>query len=217
MEKLINEYWKKRLEGVKISLEKNNFEAYVVENRDEARELVMRELLPASKAKSVSWGGSMTFLATGLYDALKNTPGLEIVDTYDKTLVGWEAIERRRQSLLVDLYFTSANAITEDGMLVNLDGMGNRVAALAFGPKRVVVLAGRNKVVSELDDAMNRIKDYAAPINSMRLERKTPCAKTGYCEDCNSPERICNVWAIHEKSFPKGRIKVVLINEDLGF
>jgi len=116
----------------------------------------------------------------------------------------------------VDLFVTGTNAVTETGMLVNLDMIGNRVAALTFGPKSVIVLAGRNKIVPDLEEAMMRVKNFAAPANVMRLGMKTPCAKTSYCEECKSKDRICNSWAITEKSFPKGRIKIVLINEDLG-
>jgi hypothetical protein len=95
--------------------------------------------------------------------------------------------------------------------------IGNRAAAITFGPKHVIVLAGRNKIVSDFDEALLRVKNYSAPINVMRLGRKTPCAETSFCEECKSPDRICNVWTITEKSFPKGRIKLILINEDLGF
>jgi len=114
------------------------------------------------------------------------------------------------------LLITGTNAVTETGMLVNLDMLGNRVAALTFGPKDVIVLVGRNKIVADLEEAMMRIKNYAAPANVQRLGMKTPCAKTSYCEECKSKDRICNTWTITEKSFPKGRVKVVLINEDLG-
>jgi hypothetical protein len=126
-------------------------------------------------------------------------------------------LERRRQALLVDLFITGSNAVTETGQLVNLDMFGNRVGAITFGPKHVVVLVGRNKIVTDVDEAMLRIKNYVAPVNTMRLKKKTPCRKTSYCEECNSPDRICNTWTITEKSFPKGRVKVLLINEDMGF
>ncbi|MDZ7599242.1 MAG: lactate utilization protein [Desulfobacterales bacterium] len=116
----------------------------------------------------------------------------------------------------VDLFFTGSNAVTEHGQLVNLDMQGNRVAALAFGPKKVVVLVGRNKIVPDIASAMARIKRYAAPANAMRLDKQTPCAKTGRCEDCRSPGRICNTWTITEKSWPTGRVTVILINADLG-
>ena len=112
---------------------------------------------------------------------------------------------------------TGTNALTETGKLVNLDMIGNRVAAITFGPRSVVILVGRNKIVPDVEEATFRVKNYAAPVNAMRLDKKTPCAETSYCHDCKSPERICNSWSIVEKSFPKGRIKVVLINEDLGF
>jgi hypothetical protein len=128
-----------------------------------------------------------------------------------------EMIELRRKSLLVDLFITGTNALTETGKLVNLDMIGNRVAAIAFGPKSVVILAGRNKIVPDIEEATFRVKNYAAPVNAMRLDKKTPCAETSFCHDCKSPDRICNSWTIVEKSFPKGRIKVILINEDLGF
>ena len=159
----------------------------------------------------------MTFVSTGLYDTLVAHPDYEVVDTYIKDVGEEEKIELRRRSLMVDLFFTGTNAITEDGILVNLDMYGNRVAALTFGPKYVVVLSGRNKIVSDIDDAMFRIKDYAAPVNAMRLNKKTPCVETSRCQECNSPDRICNTWTITQKSFPKGRIKVILINDDLGF
>jgi L-lactate utilization protein LutB len=127
-----------------------------------------------------------------------------------------DMLERRRRALLVDLFITGTNAVTETGKLVNLDMIGNRVAGITFGPKHVIVIVGRNKIVPDIEDAMLRIKNFAAPANSMRLDKKTPCVKTSMCEECRSIDRICNNWTITEKSFPKGRIKVVLINEDLG-
>jgi hypothetical protein len=101
-------------------------------------------------------------------------------------------------------------------VFVAADKIGNRVGGITFGPKAVVILVGRNKIVPDLEDAMFRIKNLAAPANAIRLNKSTPCAKTSRCEDCNSPERICNVWTIVEKSFPRGRVKVILINEELG-
>ena len=175
-----------------------------------------KRLFPGTGARSISWGGSATFVETGLYQELKDYPGLEVLDTYEKGINPAEMHERRRRALLVDLFITGTNAVTETGKLVNLDMIGNRVAGLTFGPGNVIVLAGRNKVVPDIEDAMLRIKNYAAPTNSMRLDKKTPCAKSSVCEECRSIDRICNTWTITEKSFPKGRIKVVLINEDLG-
>lgn len=217
MENPIENYWKNRLAELKDALTENNFEVFVAENTDEAKSIVLEKIIPEIAPKSVSWGGSLTFVATGLYDVLKNNNDFDILDTYDKTLSPEESLERRRQSLLVDLFITGSNAVTETGQLVNLDMFGNRVGALTFGPKNVIIFVGRNKIVPDLDEAMFRIKNYAAPVNTMRLDKKTPCAKTSFCADCKSPDRICNTWTITEKSFPKKRVKIILINKDLGF
>jgi len=210
-------FWKIRLESVKRALEENNFQVYLSDSVAEARRTVLEDILPGTEARSVSWGGSATFIETGLYEALKGREGLLVIDTYDRTISPGENLERRRQALHADLFFTGTNAVTEGGTLVNLDMIGNRVAALTFGPKHVVVLAGRNKVVCDLEDAMVRVKNYAAPVNALRLGKKTPCSATSFCDDCKSADRICNTWTITEKSFPKHRVKVILINEDLGF
>jgi len=216
MEKPILSYWQLRLENLKEVLKSNNFEVFIAQNAREAGRMVMDKILPKVAPKSISWGGSMTFVATELYDMLKAYPNADILDTFDKSLSPEESLERRRESLLVDLFITGTNAVTRSGELVNLDMIGNRVAGITFGPRNVVVMVGRNKIVEDLEAAIERIKDYAAPVNAMRLNKKTPCAKTGACEECKSPERICNSWTITQKSFPKGRIKVILINENLG-
>jgi hypothetical protein len=216
VENPLNQYWQKRLGDLKIALEKNNFTVFLANGKADVKKVVQEEILPGMGAKTVSWGGSMTFMASGLYDFFKNSPEYEVVDTLDKTIPRPELVERRRQALLVDLFFTGTNAITETGQLVNLDMQGNRVAAITHGPRNVVLLIGRNKLVPDLETAFLRIKNYVAPINAMRLGMKTPCAKTSTCEECESPERICNSWVITEKSFPKGRTRIVLINEDLG-
>ncbi len=217
MQEPISQFWTLRLEAVKETLEKNNFEVHIAADRPAASALVLETLLPQIAPQTLSWGGSKTFVETGLYERLKAKAGMTVLDTYDTALNSDEKLERRRQSLLVDLFITGTNAITESGHLVNLDMIGNRIAALTFGPRNVLVLAGRNKVVADLEAAWERIKAFAAPVNSMRLDMKTPCAATGVCHDCKSPQRICNTWTITEKSFPQGRVRVVLINEDLGF
>jgi hypothetical protein len=216
MDKPITNYWKLRLTDIKAALESNNFEVYLADNKEDAHKIVLEEIIPQLNPKTLSWGGSMTVIASGLYHDLKKNSDLEVLDTLDQKIPQNEKIERRRQSLLVDLFITGTNAVTEAGQLVNLDMIGNRVGALTFGPKWVIILVGRNKITADLDEAMFRVKNYAAPANSMRLDKKTPCVKTSYCEECKSPDRICNTWTITEKCFPKGRVKVVLINEDLG-
>lgn len=211
-----SQYWREKLNHCRESLRKNAFEAFVAEDRVQARSIVLEEIFPRTGAESASWGDSMTLHATGILDVLLTYPCLSIVKTFEGGVPRAEIIERRRQALLVDFFITGTNAITECGKLVNLDMVGNRVAAIAFGPKTVVIVAGRNKIVPHIAAGMARIKAYAAPINAMRHEFKTPCAAAAGCADCKSPQRLCNTWMITERSFPKERIKVVLINEDLG-
>jgi len=211
--------WQLRLAELKTALEANNFEVHVAADSAEARRIVQDDLLPRTGAKRISYGGSMTFAATGLYDALKSNPDLEVIDPFpgDLTPEGQEErMQAMRQSLLSDLYITGTNAVTETGKLVNLDMFGNRVAGIVFGPRNVVVLVGRNKIVPDVEAAMARVRDCVAPANATRLGQETPCAKTSRCADCRSPDRICNAWSIIEKSFPKGRIKVIMIDEELG-
>lgn len=217
MKEPIANFWRKRLNDVKQMLAANNFDVYVAADVTEAKKIVLETIIPPTGAKSVSWGGSVTFVESGLYTALKESPDLDVLDVFEKDLPPAKVLERRRQSLLVDLFITGTNAVTAEGQLVNLDMLGNRIGGITFGPKHVIILVGRNKIVADIPEAMDRIKAYAAPVNAMRLEKKTPCAKTASCEECQSPDRICNTWAITEKSFPKGRIKIVLINADLGF
>ncbi|KPJ78716.1 MAG: lactate utilization protein B/C [Deltaproteobacteria bacterium SG8_13] len=217
MDKPIENYWKLRLQDVKKELEANNFEVHIAASADDAKELVLNTLIPSIQPASISWGGSMTFATSGLYHAVKNRSDVTVLDTFDKKISDEEMLERRRQSLLVDLFITSTNAVTEAGQLVNLDMFGNRIGGITFGPKHVIIMVGRNKIVADLKDAIFRVKNYVAPVNAMRLDKKTPCVKTSYCEECKSPGRICNTWTITEKSFPKGRVRVVLINQDLGF
>ncbi len=216
MDQPIDMYWNIRLNETKEQLEANNFEVTIATDMSHAKTIVLEKLIPQLKPQSISWGGSMTFVASGLYQILKDAQDMQVVDTFDKSLSASESMERRRASLLVDLFITGTNAVTEDGQLVNLDMIGNRVGALTFGPKHVIVLVGRNKIVPDIEDAMARIKDYAAPANAMRLDKKTPCTKTAFCHECNSPDRICNTWTITEKSFPKHRVKIVLINDVMG-
>ena len=216
MQNHVDNYWQIKLKDLKKTLEGNNFEVFLIATASEAKDLVVNSILPQTAPKIVSWGGSVTFGTTGISHVLSNSAVLTVINPNEPNISPEEAYERRRQSLLVDLYFTGTNAVTEEGHLVNLDMIGNRVGALNFGPKHVVVIVGRNKVVSGLDEAIARIKNYAAPANVMRLDKKTPCFTTAVCQDCKSAERICNIWTITEKSFPKNRIKIVLINQDLG-
>lgn len=217
MKKPVDYYWQLKLETVKENLENNRFQVFIAKDADEAGEIAYKKIIPELSVKTISWGGSISFVNTGLYDTLKEDSTYDILDTFDKNLPREEMTELRREALLTDLFITGTNALTESGQLVNLDMIGNRVAAMMWGPKNVILIIGRNKICQDVEEAVSRVKNYAAPVNIMRLEKKTPCLKTGYCHDCSSPERICNYWTIIEKSFEKNRIKVILVNEDLGF
>jgi L-lactate utilization protein LutB len=217
MESPIERYWEKRLESVKGVLESNHFQVFVARDASQAKEVLIREILPGTGAKSVSLGGSKTFMDMGLSQTLRDNPGLDFINPFAAGLSPEESMELRGKALLAEAFITGTNAITEAGQLVNLDRTGNRVAAIAFGPKHVIILAGRNKIVPDLEEAVGRIKNFAAPLVAARVGAKTPCVQTSYCEDCKSPDRVCNTWSIVEKSYPKGRVKIVLINEDLGF
>lgn len=213
----IDSYWQLRLERCKRALKKNNFEAFTASDGQEAGTLFKDRILPSLKVRVASWGDSMTLMATGVLDTIRSDPDIRMIETFDTTISQQERLERRRRALLSDLFFSGSNAVTETGVLVNLDMVGNRVASITFGPKTVVLFIGRNKIVPTLDDAMARVKNFAAPANAIRHSGlKTPCVKTAVCMDCKSPDRICNTWCITEKSFPRGRIKIILINQDLG-
>jgi len=217
MSQCIDIYWKKRLEKCQDALENNNFEVYLAENTFNANRIIIEDILPKISVKSVSWGDSMTFHATDVLTSLKQNPETKVIETFAKNVPIEEIIERRRQALLVDVFFTGSNALTECGKLVNLDMVGNRIAGIIFGPQHVIITVGRNKIVSNVEKAMSRIKSYAAPLNALRhTNLKTPCRKTAYCMDCKSPDRICNTWSFTEKSYPKGRIRIIIINQDLG-
>lgn len=217
MKNPIDNFWSLKLQSVKENLEKNNFEVFIAQDAKTAKNIALNDIIPKLDIKKVSWGGSISFIDTGLFHELKDNPDIEVLNTFDKNLSKEQMLELRRQSLMVDLFITGTNAVTEAGHLVNLDMMGNRVAAIMWGPKNVILIIGRNKITEDLETAMIRIKNYAAPVNTMRLDKKTPCVKTGECQDCSSPDRICNYWTITEKSFIKNRIKIILVNEDLGF
>ena len=210
-------YWKKRIETCKTALQKNNFDVFLAEDATDANKLILNEIFPTISVRSVSWGDSMSLHATKVLEKIEENRNIEIIKTFEPGIPRDQIIERRRKALFVDVFFTGSNALTESGKLVNLDMVGNRVAGIIFGPKYVIITVGRNKIVAEVEEAMHRIKNFAAPLNAIRHPGfKTPCVKTSYCADCKSPDRICNVWTITEKSYPRGRIKVVIINQDLG-
>ena len=161
--------------------------------------------------------GSMTAVGLELWEAIAALPEVKLIDPYRAELSPEEGLELRRQGLTADVMIASTNAITLDGRLVNLDGMGNRVAAMAFGPKKVILVVGINKVAPDLESAIARVKHHAAPINNIRYGLNNPCVETGLCSDCRSPQRICNMWSTIEGHMIKDRIHVKLIGENLGY
>jgi hypothetical protein len=172
-------------------------------------------MIPADA--TVSRCGSMSLVEMGLWAELAKKPGVQVIDPFAPGLTPAESYARMRQSLLADYMITSSNALTMDGKLVNLDATGNRVAAMCFGPEKVILVVGLNKVAPDLDSALARVKHLAAPINAIRLKRETPCAETSQCLDCKSPDRLCNMWSIIEGHRFENRIHVKLVGEDLGY
>lgn len=194
------------------ALESRNHEAYYAESAEAALAKAL-ELIP--EGSSVGWGGSMTTEAIGLNDAIKsgNYKALDrdaVTDMDERNAI-------MRSHNAADYFLTSCNAMSEDGVMVNIDGVGNRVACLAYGPAYVIMVVGMNKIVKTFDDAMSRAKNIASPINAQRFDIKTPCKQTGYCADCKSPNRICCSTLITTFSLKPGRFKVILVNDDLGF
>ena len=194
------------------ALRRNHFDAYYFSNREEAVEKIM-ELIPAED--TVSWGGTATVDELGIKDLLRQR-GQALLDR-DTAKDASERMSIMRQGLLADTFLMSSNAITEEGELYNIDGNGNRVAALCFGPKSVIVVAGMNKVVADMDAAYSRVRHLAAPANAQRFAGlKTPCAVTGQCGNCRSTDCICAYLVATRVSRPAGKIKVILIGENLG-
>ena len=206
-------YYEKRAQILMKNLERRHFEAYYVPNKEEAGKKVL-ELIP--QGSTVGWGGSMTATALGVMDALKN--GNYTVIDRDQASNPQELVKIQRRILgEADAFVTGCNALSMEGEMVNIDGQGNRVAAICYGPENVVVVAGMNKVTDDLEAAIQRARTVAAPMNKQRFPNVTGCSNTGVCADCHSKECICNQIVITRNCRPVGRIKFVLVGEDLGF
>ncbi|MBQ7915267.1 MAG: lactate utilization protein [Firmicutes bacterium] len=194
------------------ALKKRHFEAYYCDTAQEAKVKAL-SLIPEGDV--VAWGGSVTLEQIGVIDELRS--GKYNVIDRDTAQSGAERVQLMRQALLADTYMASSNAMTEDGQLVNIDGNGNRVAAMIYGPKNVILVIGMNKVVKTLEDAWQRARNLAAPTNVQRFGLETPCSVTGSCADCTSPDCICAYISTIRVSRPAGKIKIVLVGENLGF
>lgn len=207
---------KKIGEKVVINFKKRFFDAYFVETKKEALEKAI-DLIPQND--TVSWGGSMSVLEIGLIDHILK--GNYNVINRDLAKTAEERTAMLKQALLCDTYLMGTNAISADGQLVNIDCIGNRTASLMFGPKNVIVIAGMNKLATNLQDAIKRARETAAPTNMQRVAgkglRQTPCFSTGICEDCTSKDSICSNIVITRLCNPPKRIKIILTSESLGF
>jgi L-lactate utilization protein LutB len=206
---IIEQKVKKTMEN----LEKNNMEAYYVEDADSLL-VKVKELI--NEGDTIGVGGSMTLFETGIINLLRSGK-YNFLDRYKEGLTPAETKNIFRQSFSADAYLVSSNAITENGELYNVDGTGNRVAAMIYGPDNVIVIAGINKIVKDVDQAILRTKEMAAPANNKRLNRSTACAKTGFCMECSSGDRICNDYVLIRRQGTNGRIKVILVGKELGY
>jgi L-lactate utilization protein LutB len=191
------------------ALERNNMKAHVVKSKAEAKKLVMSMI---KKTDLVGAGGSLTLEQCGIFSELRK--GYNFLDWLQK-VTPEQKEGLLRKTFYADVFLTGTNAITEDGKLFNVDGRGNRLAAFMFGPKKVIVVAGKNKIVRDIYEARERMDTIAAPMNAKRLGKKTPCVELERCVDCDSPERICRYTVITERLAP-GRVEVVIVDEELG-
>ena len=194
------------------NMAKKNMEGYYCATSAEAVEKAL-SLMP--EGASVTWGGSMTLTECGLMDALK-TANYELIDR-DTAKTPEDSRLMYAKQVMADYYLMSSNAITIDGELVNIDGRANRVSCLCWGPQNVIIIAGMNKVCSDVENAVQRVRNFAAPPNCVRLNRNTPCTQTGKCGDCYSPDCICSQVLITRRSSTPNRIKVILVGEELGY
>ncbi len=190
-------------------LQSRNMTGYYAASKEDALKKAL-DLIP--EGSSITMGGAMSAHEIGLVEAVKN-------DRY--RFIDRDAYEDKRAAMIAaydaDIFLSSANAMTEDGVIVNIDGNANRVSAIAQGPKKVIFIVGMNKICSDIDGAMKRARNVAAPINAQRFGLSTPCAKTGACMNCKSPDTICCQFLITRFSRHEGRIHVILVNENLGF
>lgn len=203
----------KRIEKTIKALENNNMNGYLVNSREELLDK-LEELVKENSL--VGCGGSQTLFETGVIDYLRNGK-YEFLDRYKEGLTPQDIKNMYRKAFCADAYFTSTNAITENGELYNVDGNGNRVAAMLYGPDKVIVITGVNKIVKDVDEAIKRNEQIAAPANAKRIGTNTPCKTVGYCIDCSSPDRICCEYTLIKKQRTANRIHVIFLNNNFGY
>ncbi len=191
----------------------HEFEAIYARTKEEAVQELWRRTTPRQK---IGVGGSVTIRGLGIFEKLE-AEGHTIYNHWKPGLSNENAIEIRKSQMTSDLFLSSVNAVTLNGELVNIDGIGNRVNSINFGPGKVILVVGYNKIVEDVQEGIKRIKNVAAPLNARRLNIDVPCAKVGKCVDCNSPNRICRVIVIHERKPSLTDILIILVGEELGF
>ncbi|MFH1138451.1 MAG: lactate utilization protein [Pseudomonadota bacterium] len=207
-------FFEKKAELIIKKMEKKGFAAHYAATAEGAGKAVLA-MIPEGAAVILT--GSQTLEQIGVKPHLRDSGKYNLIDPYEPGITPAEGLARRKKGLLADVMVSSSNALTEDGVLVNVDGMGNRVAGMIFGPDKVILALGMNKVVKDLPEAYSRLSRIAGPMNNKRLESKNPCAETGFCHDCQGKTRICNYFTRIERSFIEGRIAVILIGQDLGY
>jgi len=208
------EQWfqEKQVERTINALKKNNFEALFVPDSKAVFEEVMKRIPDGT---TVGIGGSVTLTQLGLQKALEKR-GIHLIWPFQQAKNEEERLRLIQKSFSADVFLSSTNAITEDGKLFNVDASGNRVGAMFIGPKKTIIVAGVNKIVKDLEAAEKRVKEWVAPQNIKRLNRKTPCAETGVCADCSSPDRICNIYVTLAKRPSRTEVVIILVGEKLG-
>ncbi|MBW1962051.1 MAG: lactate utilization protein [Deltaproteobacteria bacterium] len=212
---LEKERMRKRAPKILESLKKKKYDAHFFETAAQAAEFIKSSV---KQDETIGVGGSVTLRqGLGIVEALREK-GVTVYDHWEAAEDPARRLELKRMQRAVDVFLTSINAITLDGVLVNLDGGGNRVASTCSGTKRVIVVAGANKVVEDLDAAVHRTRNHASPLNAIRLRRETPCVETGTCNDCSSPQRICGMLLImFQKPGDIDKFTVILVNEQMGY
>ncbi len=212
MEQYEQWFQEKQVERTVNALKKNNFEALFVPNSKAAFEEVMKRI---PDGITVGVGGSVTLAQIGLLEALGKRK-IHFIWPQQHAKNNEERIELNRKALLAKVFLSSTNAVTEDGKLFNVDATGNRVGAMFIGPEKVIIICGVNKIVKDVESAEKRVKEWTAPQNSKRLNKKTPCTETGVCADCSSPDRICNIYVTLAKKPTRTDVLVILVGENLG-
>lgn len=213
MDEHISWYTTKQVEKTINNLEKRNMKGIFVSD-EEALIVQLRELIQEGSVVGV--GDSVTLEETGVLEFLREG-NYTFLDKYREGITKEEKKHLYIENFSADIFMCSTNGLTEEGELYNIDGNGSRVAPMIYGPKQVIIVAGINKLVRNLEEAQNRVRNYAAPIDAKRLGRDTPCTKIGHCVDCKSPNRICNDFVTITGQFVKDRIKVIIVGKSLGY